>query len=546
MSSSLVNFNTPLVDPKYSIIVSNIPKSTKKVNIYVLFEPFGTISDIIPYDKDVYNDKERNIIEGIEIIEDVITCEKCFIIFNKDTIDSVKNISLHLDKLNFSNELENIQVEPLIISNNDLIAVEQHLELKQEIQIEKDERLSYSSSSPERLSHSSSSSERLSHSSTSTSNHDEDGIDSHRESFDEEYKLFVGMLPKDLIEDNVSQLFKPFGKLKEVYVIRKERMYSKGCAFVKYYSKTSADKAIEILNGTVLSGSLKPLVVRYANKSTETPHVEGLGQHEEGVAYVQQQLQQQFNMKNRSRNSPRAFNNTQSMNGLDNNQHKIQPRMYHMPIQGNDIKYMSDPQIPSTFGSHYRNAYGNYSTAPTHNNNFSYGNVPDMQQYMIPDWYNMQPPNMGYAVSTTSDLNSNYANMNMHSMPSGSPPIPPIMLPISPNAHYGMMTDNNMNRNINYQEKSFPIERNTGPEGANLFIYHIPRDISDQDLRTLFSKYGKILSAKVYVDKNTLESKGFGFISYDNAESAQLAISNMHGYPVGSKKLKVELKKSVK
>eukprot|EP00330_Aristerostoma_sp_ATCC50986_P008378 CAMPEP_0114596884 /NCGR_PEP_ID=MMETSP0125-20121206/19080_1 /TAXON_ID=485358 ORGANISM="Aristerostoma sp., Strain ATCC 50986" /NCGR_SAMPLE_ID=MMETSP0125 /ASSEMBLY_ACC=CAM_ASM_000245 /LENGTH=56 /DNA_ID=CAMNT_0001800713 /DNA_START=64 /DNA_END=234 /DNA_ORIENTATION=- len=46
------------------------------------------------------------------------------------------------------------------------------------------------------------------------------------------------------------------------------------------------------------------------------------------------------------------------------------------------------------------------------------------------------------------------------------------------------------------------------------------------------------------IDKATGRSKGFGFVSYDNAQSAQAAIASMNGYQCGSKKLKVQIKKS--
>ena len=52
----------------------------------------------------------------------------------------------------------------------------------------------------------------------------------------------------------------------------------------------------------------------------------------------------------------------------------------------------------------------------------------------------------------------------------------------------------------------------SGPQGANLFVYHLPKRFTDRDLFTLFSKIGNILSAKVYVDKQTQESKCFGFV----------------------------------
>ena len=50
----------------------------------------------------------------------------------------------------------------------------------------------------------------------------------------------------------------------------------------------------------------------------------------------------------------------------------------------------------------------------------------------------------------------------------------------------------------------------SGPVGANLFIYHLPRDLTDADLATLFAAFGNVISAKVFVDKKTAESKGFG------------------------------------
>jgi RNA recognition motif. (a.k.a. RRM, RBD, or RNP domain) len=61
------------------------------------------------------------------------------------------------------------------------------------------------------------------------------------------------------------------------------------------------------------------------------------------------------------------------------------------------------------------------------------------------------------------------------------------------------------------QEMRAPNPRpREGPAGSNLFVYHLPHDLTDADLATAFNPFGNVISAKVYVDRNTGESKGFG------------------------------------
>ncbi|KAF8821374.1 clustered-asparagine-rich protein [Cardiosporidium cionae] len=81
-----------------------------------------------------------------------------------------------------------------------------------------------------------------------------------------------------------------------------------------------------------------------------------------------------------------------------------------------------------------------------------------------------------------------------------------------------------------------------GPLGSNLFIFHLPSEWTDADLLIHFALFGNVLSARVQSNTSG-KNFGFGFVSYDNNSSALAAITAMNGYSVGSKHLKVQLKK---
>ena len=73
---------------------------------------------------------------------------------------------------------------------------------------------------------------------------------------------------------------------------------------------------------------------------------------------------------------------------------------------------------------------------------------------------------------------------------------------------------------------------NKGPDGANLFIFHIPNHFTNLDMYQLFCAYGTLLSVRIMVEKETGRSRGFGFVSYDSPEAAALAIKELNGYAV--------------
>ena len=75
----------------------------------------------------------------------------------------------------------------------------------------------------------------------------------------------------------------------------------------------------------------------------------------------------------------------------------------------------------------------------------------------------------------------------------------------------------------------------------NLMINYIPTTIDEMQLRQLFEQYGPIESVKIVCDRETRQSRGYGFVKYRQSASAQMAIEALNGYPIMNKRLKVAL-----
>lgn len=85
-------------------------------------------------------------------------------------------------------------------------------------------------------------------------------------------------------------------------------------------------------------------------------------------------------------------------------------------------------------------------------------------------------------------------------------------------------------------------------KGRNLYVKNFPMDWDQNQLHDLFSKYGKVTSAKVM--KNSKEdSKGFGFVCFESEKSASMALNALNSFPIEGKPLVVnhaELKEARK
>ncbi|XP_069626971.1 RNA-binding motif, single-stranded-interacting protein 3 isoform X2 [Haliaeetus albicilla] len=92
-------------------------------------------------------------------------------------------------------------------------------------------------------------------------------------------------------------------------------------------------------------------------------------------------------------------------------------------------------------------------------------------------------------------------------------PAPHPMAPPSPSTN----SSNNSSNNSSGEQLS----------KTNLYIRGLPPGTTDQDLIKLCQPYGKIVSTKAILDKNTNQCKGYGFVDFDSPAAAQKAVASL-------------------
>ena len=75
--------------------------------------------------------------------------------------------------------------------------------------------------------------------------------------------------------------------------------------------------------------------------------------------------------------------------------------------------------------------------------------------------------------------------------------------------------------------------------GANLFIGNLDPEVDEKMLYDTFTNFGMIISTKIVRDTEDGASKGHGFVSFDNFNSSDLAISQMNGQFFSGRQIRV-------
>ncbi|XP_016965357.1 CUGBP Elav-like family member 4 isoform X7 [Drosophila biarmipes] len=358
-------------------------------------------------------------------------------------------------------------------------------------------------------------------------------------------KLFVGMLSKQQTEDDVRQIFHPFGTIEECTILRGPDGASKGCAFVKFGSQQEAQSAITNLHGSqTMPGASSSLVVKYADTEKERQ------------IRRMQQMAGHMNLLN-----PFVFNQF-SPYGAYAQQQQQAALMAAAATAPGSAAYMNPMAALATQIPHGLNGTGQPPSLPSPTMpNFNMGaNTP-----------NGQPGGAAAAAAAAAAADGVFTNgipqtafpghplhltippqglpngdaaTLQHAFP-GLPPFPGVAFP----AVYGQFPQAlppPLAAVAPTQREDFlmfPGCSISGPEGCNLFIYHLPQEFGDAELMQMFLPFGNVISSKVFIDRATNQSKCFGFVSFDNPASAQAAIQAMNGFQIGMKRLKVQLKR---
>uniref|UniRef100_A0A672UN02 CUGBP Elav-like family member 3 n=2 Tax=Psittaciformes TaxID=9223 RepID=A0A672UN02_STRHB len=364
-------------------------------------------------------------------------------------------------------------------------------------------------------------------------------------------KLFVGQIPRHLEEKDLKPIFEQFGKIYELTVIKdKYTGMHKGCAFLTYCARESALKAQSALHEQkTLPGMNRPIQVKPADSESrgedrklfvgmlskqqadedvrkmfepfgtidECTVLRGPDGTSKGCAFVKFQshaeAQAAIAALHGSRTLPGAssslvvkFADTEKERGLR--------RMQQVASQLG----MFSP-IALQFG-----AYSAYTQA-----------LMQQQAALVAAHSAYLSPMATMAVQMQHMGTVNPNGLIATPLPPSSAAYP---------AAYGLVSPAFAPPGPLLAPPPPPQQQQReGPEGCNIFIYHLPQEFADTEILQMFLPFGNVISAKVFVDRATNQSKCFGFVSFDNPASAQAAIQAMNGFQIGMKRLKVQLKR---
>uniref|UniRef100_UPI00358EC980 CUGBP Elav-like family member 2 n=1 Tax=Myxine glutinosa TaxID=7769 RepID=UPI00358EC980 len=366
------------------------------------------------------------------------------------------------------------------------------------------------------------------------------------EKSNEDRKLFVGMVSKKCNESDIRVMFSSYGQIEECRVLRGPDGVSRGCAFVTYATRAMAVNAIKAMHQSqTMESCSAPLVVKFADTLKDKEN-----------RRLQQQIAQQMQQLN-------AWGSLASMNTLGPQYLALYLQLLQAALTGNLGAFNSLQQMAGLNAMQLQNlltlaAAASAQSSPSASvGNSSLGGVSGSLGSLGSSGGSSGSSSSamgslgslgnlgGVSALAGVGLNGVLGSSGLSNGSGGGGAVDALSQAYSGIQQYAAAALPGLySHNLLQQAQGAAGSQKEGPEGANLFIYHLPQEFGDQDLMQMFMPFGSVISAKVFIDKQTNLSKCFGFVSYDNPVSAQAAIQAMNGFQIGMKRLKVQLKRS--
>ncbi|XP_051747323.1 CUGBP Elav-like family member 2 isoform X29 [Ctenopharyngodon idella] len=337
--------------------------------------------------------------------------------------------------------------------------------------------------------------------------------DSEKSNAVEDRKLFIGMVSKKCNENDIRVMFSPFGQIEECRILRGPDGLSRGCAFVTFSTRAMAQNAIKAMHQSqTMEGCSSPMVVKFADTQKDKE---------------QRRLQQQLAQQMQQLNSASAWGSLTGLTGLTPQYLAL---LQQATTSSNLGAFSGIQQMAGSTANSSAGAMGSLGSLGT-------------LQGLAGATVGLNNINaLAGSVNSMAALNGGLGSTGLSNGSAG--PMDALTQAYSGIQQYAAAALPTLYSQSLLQQQSAAGSQKEGPEGANLFIYHLPQEFGDQDILQMFMPFGNVVSAKVFIDKQTNLSKCFGFVSYDNPVSAQAAIQAMNGFQIGMKRLKVQLKRS--
>ncbi|XP_056311505.1 CUGBP Elav-like family member 2 isoform X7 [Danio aesculapii] len=357
--------------------------------------------------------------------------------------------------------------------------------------------------------------------------------DSEKSNAVEDRKLFIGMVSKKCNENDIRVMFSPFGQIEECRILRGPDGLSRGCAFVTFSTRAMAQNAIKAMHQSqTMEGCSSPMVVKFADTQKDKE---------------QRRLQQQLAQQMQQLNSASAWGSLTGLTGLTpqylavrGHTHAATPTSSTANAAAALLQQATSSSNLGAFSGIQQMAAG--STANSSAAMGSLGSLGTLQGLAGATVGLNNINALAGSVNSMAALNGGLGSTGLSNGSAG--PMDALTQAYSGIQQYAAAALPTLYSQSLLQQQSAAGSQKEGPEGANLFIYHLPQEFGDQDILQMFMPFGNVVSAKVFIDKQTNLSKCFGFVSYDNPVSAQAAIQAMNGFQIGMKRLKVQLKRS--